>query len=180
MVNEFAKEVLERLSSVGEGKPGLVHETYDDENFGNATATIEIDGVLLHFVNDRGIRTIEFELDLEIPDSPGDRPWSGPYPLYLERWPLRDGRGKPVCTLEALAVALGWIGMEKLVEHYALDSVDYDFDVSSRPFYEFDKAMGLLRDRWPQFVRACKNPETQWKAMEVELKLQAKFHEQLV
>lgn len=179
MVNEFAMEVLERLSSVGEGKPGLVHETYDRESFGNATATIEIDGVFLHFVNDRGIRTIEFELDLPSLDSPGGPPWPEPYPLYLERWPLRDGRGKPVCTLEALAVALGWIGMERLVEHYVLDGGDYDFDASPRPFYEFDKAMRLLRDRWPQFVQARKNSETQLRAVEVERKLQAKFLEQL-
>lgn len=180
MSNEFAREVLEQLSGVGEGKPGLVHETYDDENFGNATVTIEIDGVFLHFVDDRGIRTIEFELDLPILDSPRDRPLPEPYPPYLERWPLRDGRGKPVCTLEALAVALGWIGMERLVEHYVLDSDDYDFDASPRPFYEFDKAMRLLRDRWPQFVQARKNSGTQLKAMEVELKLQAKFLERLV
>ncbi len=179
MSNEFAREVLEQLSGVGEGKPGLVHETYDDENFGNATATIEIDGVFLHFVDDRGVRTIEFELDLPIPDSPRDRPWPEPYPPYFERWPLRDGRGKPVCTLEALAVALGWIGMERLVEHYVLDGDNYDFDASPRPFYEFDKAMRLLRDRWPQFVQARKNSGTQLKAMEVELKLQAKFLEQL-
>lgn len=179
MINEFAMEVLEQLSSVGEGRPGLVHETYDDENFGNATATIEIDGVFLHFVNDRGIWTIEFELDLPIRDFPGDRPWPESYPLNFEPWPLRDGRGKPVCTLEALAVALGWIDLERLIKHYVLDSGEYDFEASPRPFYEFDKAMGLLRDRWPQFVRARKNPETQWKAMEVELKLQAKFVEQL-
>ena len=175
MASLFAESVLERLRKLGRGEPELLCDGYDEDNFGNATATIELDGLRLHVVNDRGIKTVEigFQIDDTIVTS-----------VHPALEGFVDGRGQPVCPLEVAAVVHGWITSEVLAAHYWPESGSQNYEESSPPgpFLEFDKTLKLLEDHWDELSGSdglSRSRELQWRAGEVENELQERFAEQL-
>lgn len=157
MANSFAESVLERLAELGRGTPELIVDHFDNENFGNAAATIELDGLRLHIVRDRGDPTVEVGLQIFAPIGPLVHP-------SLEEY--ADGHGQPTCPLEALAVALNWTRMEELAEHYGLVGEDREYESGPPPgpFLTFDDALGLLREHWDELTVASQNHDCQLRA----------------
>ena len=94
MASPFAESVLERLRNFGRGEPKLICDNCDEDNFGNATATIQLDGLRLHVVNDRGVETVEIGFQAFHPIA------------SLETFV--DGQGQP-CALSKM-LPLCWAG----------------------------------------------------------------------
>ena len=167
----LTQSVLGKFEAIGRGRPDLICESESEAEFGNATVTLELDGLRLHVVNDRGVQTLEVGL-IGSPDEADEHP-------ALNRF--KDGSGMPTCPLEVLAVANGWISREKLIEHYDLDGVRAA-TVAARetivpPFYELSRALPLLKDegKWSQLVAASQDPRMQMRAGAIEEMLQMRL-----
>lgn len=172
MANSFAETVLTSFDGIGVGKPVLIAETYDEKNFGNATAMIKVDDVQLLVVNDRGMVTVEVVLQIIDPVGPAVHP-------ALEG--SVGGETEPVCPLEAFAVVLGWIQFRELVAHYKLDGDDWEHDTvpPPEPYLGFERALTLLRNNWDTFTASSKKHAVQLKAGDVEAELQERLEKQL-
>ena len=55
----FAAELYEQLSHLELGHLTIVRDDYDEANFGNAFVVFEAEGILLRFVRDRGLVTVD-------------------------------------------------------------------------------------------------------------------------
>ena len=158
MASLFAESVLERLRKLGRGEPKLICDNYDNDNFGNVMATIELDGLRLHVVNDRGIETVEVGFQSTHP--------IGPLEAFL------DGQGGPVCPLEVVAVVLGWVSREKLMAHYWPGNADpnYETDAPPGPFFKFDEELTQqrMREHWDELTEFSESRELQLKAGDIE------------
>ena len=169
MASRFAEAVLKRLRKLGRGEPELICDNFDADNFGNATATLELDGLRLHVVNDRGIETVEVGFQSIHPVEP------------LEAFV--DGQGKPVCPLEIVAVVLGWINREKLIAHYWPTNADpdYETDAPPGPFFKFDEesTRRQMHEHWKELTQFSASRELQLKAGDVEKQFQDRFMAQL-
>ena len=172
MTSCFAESVLTRLATMGRGAPKLVGQTRDDENFGNATATIEVDDVKLHVVHDRGFWTVEVVFCTSDPAA------TSVHPAFEGSL---TGEGGTLCPLETLAAALGWLPMTELVEHYGLDGGGWEPDPGPPPgpYLDFDGAVTLLQEHWDEFRAASRNPAVQSKAGDLEARLQERLAAQL-
>ena len=162
MASPFAESVLKRLTKLDRGEPHIICDEYDGDNFGNAVATIELDGLRLHVVNDRGIETVEVGYQRTHP--------IGPLEAFV------DGQGKPTCPLEIVAVVLGWVSREMLISHYwpAEAEPNYETDPPPGPFFRFDEESTLqqMRERWDELTEFSGSRELQLKAGDVERQLQ--------
>ena len=168
MANSFAEFVLQRLAELGRGVPRLVGANFDHENFGNAAATIELDGLRLHIVSDRGDSTVEVGLQIIDPIGPRVHPSLGGY---------ADGNGQPTCPLEAFAVALNWTPIQELIEHYGLvnEGPEYELGPPPGPFLTFDNSLALLHEHWDELTTATRNHESQLRAGGVVAQLQERL-----
>ena len=174
MANPFVQSVLERLKELNRGEPQLICDGHDDDNFGNATATVELDGVRLHIVNDRGIWPVEVGFEIVNPGEPLVHPsLSG----------FVDEAGKPVCPLEIIAVTLGWVNVEALITHYwpANANQNYEAAPPPGPFLDFNKALECLQEgeHWGELADFSRNHRLQLEAGQVERHLQEHFAAQL-
>lgn len=181
MSGSYAESVLGAFDAVGRGTPRLICESTDAEHFGDGSVTLELDGLRLHVVSDRGIQTVEVGLKIV-------NPVGGP-PVHPALGGFRDGAGIPTCPLEVLAVVKGWTSLERVVDHYELnDGHDgrprYDEnEPPPGPFYELQEALSLLADgeKWADLVAASRDHRLQLEAGVVEELLQARvgaqFHE---
>ena len=165
MASPFAESVLERLRQLDRGEPELICDDYDSDNFGNATATIRLGGLRLHVINDRGIESVEIGFQSVHPIEPLDA--------------FVDGRGRPVCPLEVVAVVLGWVTLQRLIAHYWPADVDpnYETEAPAGPFFQFDEASTLhqMRERWDELTEFSESRELQLKAGDVERQLQERL-----
>ena len=174
MSDRYAQSVLDGIARIGRGTPVLVCASGDEASFGDANVTLEVDGLRLHVVNDRGTQTVEVGLKIVDPLGPRHPALAG----------FLDGAGQPTCPLEALAVANEWITLEQLVAHYDLDAMQAEYDEETPPpgpFYELTEAMLLLADdeKWNELVAASENHRSQIEAGEIEEALQKKLEAQL-
>ena len=169
MASPFAESVLERLRKLGRGEPELICDNCDNDNFGNATATIKLDGLRLHVVNDRGIETVEVGFQSIRP--------IGPLKTFV------DGQGRPVCPLEVVAVVLGWVSPENLIAHYwpASAKPNYETEAPPGPFFKFDEesTQRRMREHWDELTEFGGSLELQLKAGDTERQLQDHFMAQL-
>ena len=169
MASPFAESVLERLRQLDRGEPELICDDYDSDNFGNATATIRLGGLRLHVINDRGIESVEVGFQSVHP--------AGPLEAFV------DGRGKPVCPLEVVAVVLGWVTLQRLIAHYWPADADpnYETEAPAGPFFKFDEesTRRQMQEHWDELVEFSESRELQLKAGHVEKQLQERLLEQL-
>lgn len=173
MHSDLALEVVRSFEQAGAPPPTVVCEISNEASFGDASVTLDVDGLRLHVINDRGVRTVEIGLDL---DGAADAP------VHPALRTFKDGQGKPTCPLELLAVVNGWTSLDELSQHYDLDGDHPAYDESSPPpgpFYEFADAMPLLFEKWAELVAASGDPELLSKAGAVEEELQRKLKEQI-
>ena len=172
MTSCFAESVVTRLAAMGRGAPKLVGQTQDDEDFGNATATIEVDDLKLHVVNDRGLWTVDVVF------CGSDPPATSEHPAFDGSLHGEDG---PLCPVETLAVALGWLPMADLVEHYGLDGGGWEPDAGPPPgpYLDFDGAVTLLQEHWDEFRAAARSPAVKSRAGDLEARLQERLAAQL-
>lgn len=175
MSDRYAQSVLDRIATIGRGTPVLVCASGDEASFGDANVTLEVDGLRLHVVNDRGAQTVEVGLKIVDPLVPRTHPALAGF---------LDGAGQPTCPLEVLAVANEWITLEQLIAHYDLDATHAGYDEETPPpgpFYELTEAMSLLADgeKWDELVAASENHRLLIKAGKVEEALQRKLEAQL-
>ena len=151
MPDTFAERMEQCLERLGRGKPLLVEHVHDQANFGNAQAVFELGELRLHFLNDRGLETV----DIEVSDGNG---------------------GSAVVSLENLAVAVNWVSLKELLCHYELsDSVAdsrLESDPPPGPFLTLDGALGLLGQGWDQVVEACANAELLGNISEIQKLIQ--------
>ena len=169
MASLFAESVLKRLRKLDRGEPKVICDEYDGDNFGNAVVTIELDGLRLHVVNDRGIETVEVGYRCTRPIAP------------LEAFV--DGQGEPVCPLEVVAVVLGWVSREMLISHYwpVHAGPNYETDPPPGPFCRFDEesTRRQMQEHWNELTEFSESRELQLKAGDVERQLQGRLLEQL-
>ena len=173
MSTPFTVGVVGALKQIGRGSPDVICSSESKDNFGNADVTLEVDGLRLHVVNDRGVQTLEVGLTVGDP--------AGPL-AHSALTGFKDGAGSPTCPLEIMAVANGWIALEDLIEHYDLDGErSQDFagtkKIVAPPFYEFSEAVSLLADseKWTQLVAASRDHGLQMKAGAIEEVLQSRL-----
>lgn len=165
MMSSFAESVLMRLADIGHGAPRLVSQSYDDENFGNATATVEMDDVKLLVVNDRGLWTV----DVVFCNPPGN----SAHPALRD---FLDGKDEPLCPLETFAVALGWIPLEELVTHYGLEGRGWAQDTDPpRAVPEFRQSLDVAAGTLGEFTIASRSHTAQQKAGDLDAQLQARL-----
>ena len=165
MASPFTESVLERLREFNRGEPQLICDSYDRDNFGNASVTVELDGLRLHVVNDRGMETVEV----------GFRRF---HPIgSLEEFV--DGQGESVCPLEVVAVVLGWVTREKLISHYwpADSKPDYETDAPPGPYFRFNEesTRRQIHEHWDELREFSQSRDLQFKAGDVEKTLQEHF-----
>ena len=175
MSDGYAQSVLDSVKRIGRGTPALVCASGDEADFGDATVTLEVDGLRLHIVNDRGTQTVEIGLKVVDPSPPRVHPALAGFV---------DGAGQPTCPLEVLAVVNNWITLEQLTAHYELDATCTAYDQGAPPpgpFYELPDAMSLLTDadKWGKLVAASENHRLQIKAGKIEETLQRKLEAQI-
>ncbi len=147
MPNSFADQIRERLENLGKGEPSLVQCEHDEGNFGNALAIFQLEELRLHFLNDRGLETV----DLEVFDGHG---------------------GSVLVPLENLAVAADLLGKEELLSHYGLSDgvadASLEDDPPPGPFLNIENALGLLGEQWDQLIGACANENALQCAFEIQ------------
>ncbi|MCY4166349.1 MAG: hypothetical protein OXF03_09470 [Gammaproteobacteria bacterium] len=147
MPNSFANRMEECLAGLGRGKPLLVECLHDEANFGNAQAIFDLGGLRLHFLNDRGLESV----DIEIADGHG---------------------GSAVVPLENLAVAASWLNLKELLCHYGLsDSVAdsrLESDPPPGPFLAMDGALNLIDREWDRLIELCASGEMLGSVAEVQ------------
>lgn len=175
MPNLYAQSVMDEIARIGRGKAVPICASDDDADFGDAHVTLEVDGLRLHVVNDRGARTVEVGLKIVDPLGPLVHPALAGFV---------DGEGRPTCPLEVLAVAKKWITLEELIAHYDLDATCTGYDEKTLPpgpFYELTTAMSLLADgdKWDELIAASENHPLQLAAGEIEEVLQRKLEARL-
>lgn len=175
MSSAKVQSILDAFGQIGRGAPVLIHETHDDQRFGNARVTLELDGLRFHVVDERTIQTLEVGLKLVNPVGSLVHPALGGFV---------DGGGEPTCPLEVLAVVKKWITLDQLRSHYGLDGETFDYDKTETlrsPFYELCDAVSLLEDgdKWDQLVEASNSHRLQLEAGEIEAVLQEDLGAQL-
>ena len=175
MSEQFTQTVLEAFLRIDRGQPKLLHISHDDRHFGNASATLELDGLRFHVLNDRGIECVEIGLQFEAS-------WLRSAFEALSHF--KDGIGEPTCPLEALAVANGWLDCDTLIEHHGLSSKHsrHDKDTPPKgPYYSLSSAILLLSEprKWEQLVYACVDREMQSRANDIAKDLQDRRKAQL-
>ena len=175
MSTAFTQSVLGKFEQIDRGRPDVICESESDKDFGNANVTLELDGLRLHVVNDRGVQTVEIGLTIVNPVGP---------PVHPALIGFKDGDGKPTCPLEVLAVANGWVALEELVKHYDLEgnrSEEFAEALAAPPFYELSSALSLLEDgeKWMQLVAASMDHSLQMKAGDIEAALQRRLEKLL-
>ena len=168
MHTEFTQSVLELMEERGLAAPRVIYESEDEEHFGNAIVTLELYGLRLHIVNDRGVESVEVGLTFKDATN---------YQLHPALDGFRDGTGHPTCPFEILAAAKGWISIEKLIEHYDLegkDSEDFAKPGSKKQLIPLRDALLFLSNRTKraQLVAASKSCDIQMRAGEIEQELQ--------
>ena len=165
---EFTQSVLDLINKGGLETPEVICEYEDEELFGNASVTLELDGLRLHIVNDRGVQSVEVGLETKDPSrSHVHRALEG----------FRDGTGNPTCPLETLAAAKEWISVKRLIKHYDLEGREQEDSSklgSVKPLLPLSDALTFLEDRTTraQLVDASKNDDIQMRAGEIEQDLQ--------
>ena len=173
MYSAFALDVIRIFERAGCPRPAIVCESCDEASFGDARVTLAVDGLTLHVVNDRGVRTVEIGLNAD-----GGR--LTPVPQALRTF--KDGQGHPTCPLEVLAVVKGWVSFDELVRHYDLGDqpVEYGEDTPPPgPLLELPQAMELLMENWQELVAASSDQRLIVEAGDVEGRLQGMLQEQI-
>ena len=173
MHGELARELVRVFEQAGAPLPTVVCETSNEASFGDASVTLDVNGLRLHVINDRGVRTVEVGLKVT---------GSANAPVHPGLGTFKDGQGKPTCPLELLAVVSGWASLDELTQHYDLDGDHPAYDESTPPpgpFYGFTDAMRLLFEQWAELVVASGDPELLSEAGAVEEELQRKLQEQI-
>ncbi|MCY4143254.1 MAG: hypothetical protein OXG08_06145 [Gammaproteobacteria bacterium] len=160
---------------INRGMPKLICDSTskDEDSFEYGSITLEIEGLRLHIVNDRGLQTVEVGLQIVDPLGPLVHP-------ALEGF--KDGEGEPTCPLEVLAVTNGWVSLDRLIKHYDLNGVrlkEPNDGLVTGPFFRLTDVVQLLRnaEKWDQLVTASTNHRMQLEAGHIEEVLQRKFAE---
>lgn len=175
MSEQFTQKVLDAFLQIDRGQPQLLHISHDDRHFGNASATLELDGLRFHVLNDRGIEFVEIGLQFEAS-------WLRSAFEALSHF--KDGTGKPTCPLEVLAVANGWLDCDTLIEHHGLSSkysLYHKETAPKGPYYTLSSATSQVSEpkKWEQLVYACGDRKFQSRANDIEKDLQDRRQAQL-
>ena len=131
--SEFAELVQEALLSLPQGGSAeLVEQDFDEENFGNAVATLDLRGLRFRFARDRGFVTVD------VGHSGED----------AESFPLED-----------LAAKLGWLRQEEVEAHYESLEFPSETDGSRPPLscHTWDLVQEVLQEEsaWEALREAC-------------------------
>ena len=131
--SEFTELVQEALRGLPQGSPAeLVDQEFDEENFGNAVATLDLHGLRFRFARDRGFVTVDVGL------------------------PGQDSESFP---LEDLAVKLEWLRREELEAHYGSLESQSETDGSRPPLHchTWDLVQEVLQEEsaWEALREAC-------------------------
>ena len=171
----FAEEMVARLAKLGRGRPELIAAGNEDaESFGNATVTVELDGLRLHFIRDRGTTTVEIGLKVGNPTDPSVHP------------ALRgfvDGQGQPTCPLELVAAVLDDVDTDvgTLAKYYEFNTTDRRYGESPPPgpFLDLDDSLKFLKAHWQGVSKASSDHDLQRKAGIVQTELLVRFERHL-
>ena len=131
--SEFTELVQEALRGLPEGGSAeLVDQAFDEENFGNAVATLDLRGLRFRFARDRGFVTVDVG---------------------------RTGRDAESFPLEDLAAKLGCLRREELEAHYESLKFPGEPDGSRPPLHchTWDLVQGVLQEEsaWEALREAC-------------------------
>ena len=177
MATEFTQSVLRLFEQNGMAKPVVLSESENELNFGSADVTLQCNDLTLYILNDRGKKFVEVGLKLRNSDA------SSLHPVLRH---FKDGLRQPTCPLEILAVAMGWVSCEHLVQHYDLapqstNALEENEAFSRTPILGLGEALEWLRDtqKRAQLVKACQDEELLKTAGDIEEGLQRRFEKLL-
>ena len=131
--SEFTELVQEALRGLPQGGSAeLVEQDFDEANFGNAVATLDLHGLRFRFARDRGFVTVDVGR------------------------PAQDAESFP---LEDLAANLEWLRREELEAHYGSLESPGETDGSQPPLHchTWDLVQEVLQEEsaWEALLEAC-------------------------
>ena len=131
--SEFTELVQEALRGLPQGGSAeLVEQDFDEENFGNAVATLDLRGLRFRFARDRGFVTVDVG---------------------------RSGEDAESFPLEDLAAKLGWLRQEEVEAHYGSLESPSETDGSRPPLpcHTWDLVQEVLQEEsaWEALREAC-------------------------
>ena len=125
MSSPFAEELRRRLDSLENLQ--LRSDHYDEQNFGNALVEFQAGGVLVRFVRDRGIVTVEV------------------------------GVGDRFLSLDFLASEQGWVTRDAIEQHHQEEDLGQNLEIDGNEGDLYEALRQALEDEGEDQVACIKN-----------------------